>query len=129
MDMTLEEMEQQDIQAVHRLLDESHNKVCFDVEVHPYMQQCLTAALTKCGVKSAEVLMKNVNESPMYAKLIDKRLSEAGVKVERRAYDRDDDSERSGIYVYKNYELAYFISFPTPSMIAGYWNVRSNISP
>ena len=50
------------------------------------------------------------HESPVAN--IDKQLLLAGVRVERRRYEDPQDTVRSGIYIYKANEIAYFISEP-----------------
>jgi hypothetical protein len=44
--------------------------------------------------------------------LIDLRMQTGNIKVEPRVYNEPEDEWRSGIYVYKDNEIAGFIGFP-----------------
>lgn len=51
------------------------------------------------------------------AETLDETMKAKGVRVESRLDYRDEDSFRNGIYVYRNNEIAYFISQIRPKMV------------
>jgi len=68
-----------------------------------FMGQALNKALRKCGVK----VRPGMEEGR-----IDRMMSSKNVKVEHRAYGKDEQLYRSGLFVYDNREIAAFISNP-----------------
>ena len=80
-----------------------------------WVGETLRKILAKLGV----ALVLKVTGNPkadkmqheMAAKRVDRQMKERGVKVESRQYEGEEFT-RSGIYVYYENEIAYFISHP-----------------
>jgi hypothetical protein len=64
------------------------------------------------GVRLAQMLLNlGVPLESCDQGLIDERLKSGNVKVEPRIYNTPDDEWRSGIYIYKDGEIAGFIGY------------------
>ncbi len=72
-------------------------------EARQFMGQCVDECLRKCGVK----IYASMGGSQYQA-----ILDEAGVKIEYRPYPADEPLYQTGLYIYKNHEIAGFVSSP-----------------
>ncbi len=68
-----------------------------------FMGKAMDKAMRKCGVKI---------RPGMEGSKIDRMMRSKNVKVEHRAYGKDEELYRSGIFVYDQREIAFFISNP-----------------
>jgi len=80
-----------------------------------WVGETLRKILAKLGVslilKVTGDLKVDKRQHELAAKRVDRQMKERGVKVESRQYDGEQFT-RSGIYVYYENEIAYFISHP-----------------
>jgi len=80
-----------------------------------WVGETLRKILAKLGVSLVLKVTGNPKidkaQHELAAKRVDRQMKERGVKVESRQYDGDQFT-RSGIYVYYENEIVYFISHP-----------------
>lgn len=80
-----------------------------------WVGETLRKILAKLGVSLVLKVTGNPKidkaQHELAAKRVDRQMKERGVKVESRQYDGEQFT-RSGIYVYYENEIAYFISHP-----------------
>ena len=80
-----------------------------------WVGETLRKILAKLGVALVLTVTGNPKadkmQHEMAAKRVDRQMKQRGVKVESRKY-KGDQFTRSGIYVYYENEIAYFISHP-----------------
>lgn len=111
--MSLGDIKARDIDNLGLVVKESKEHL-FDRKEHAgrFMGQAVNGALKKLGVDQLGMISKysNRHDKRFLAKQIDKAMAENNVKVERRKYQEPEDIWRSGIYIYHNNEIAYFIS-------------------
>ena len=118
-DMYLDEMEQHDIENLEYVLKKSKvNNFMNPIQAEVFVKDSLTSILNRCGC------FIDRNTPPEEA---ERQLRETGVKVENRKYD-GEDRWRSGIYVYKEDEIAGFISVLSMTQL-GVYKVRSTENP
>jgi len=72
-------------------------------EARQFMGECVDECLRKCGVR----IYPNMGEG-QYQALLD----EQKVKLEFRPYPADEPLYHTGLYIYKNHEIAGFVSSP-----------------
>jgi len=100
-DMTLEELGDHDIDNLQHVLSKS-KKVYFTQREEFF--EFIPAAMKRCLLKMGVT----VTESTLPEEA-DKQLKEKNVRIERRPY-AGDDAWRAGIYIYKDNEIAGFVS-------------------
>lgn len=118
-DMTLEEMEQHDIENLTYLMKngkENHFPNLFAARV--FVRESLDGILKRCGVQCS---------SEAHPAFVDKQLGDNGVKVENRTY-QGEDMWRSGLYVYKENEIVGFVSLPSRTKL-GFFRVETTENP
>ena len=114
-DMTLEEMGEHDIENLTYVMKETEeHSFANPVVAEAFVKESLTSILNKCGV--AIDANSDADEA-------DTLMSNANVKVEKRRY-QDEDMWRSGLYVYKDNEIAGFVSLLKRTSL-GFFKVRS----
>lgn len=77
-----------------------------------FMGVAVNGALKKLGINQVEMAARVPKgaSKDLHTRLVDKAMVEKNVKVERRRYKEREDIWRSGIYIYHNNEISYFIS-------------------
>jgi hypothetical protein len=114
--LTLDEIKVRDIDNLELVLKTAKPvKFESDAQCKFWMGETLRKILAKLGVN----LVLNVTGNPKVdkmrqkfaAKQVERQMKEKGVKVENRNYPGNDFT-RSGIYVYYENEIAFFISHP-----------------
>lgn len=114
--LTLDEIKARDIDNLG-LVMKSAKPVTFesDAQCKFWMGETLRKILAKLGVDLILKVTGNPKADKLQyqfaAKRVDKQMKEKGVKVENRNYSGNDFT-RSGIYVYYENEIAFFISHP-----------------
>lgn len=114
--LTLDEIKARDIDNL-KLLWKTCKPVKFQSEAQCkfWMGETLRKILAKLGVFLIVKVTGNAKADKMQHELAAKRISrqmkERGVKVENRSY-KGEQFTRSGIYVYYENEIVYFISHP-----------------
>lgn len=104
-DLTLGDLRRLDEDNFQHLEERECREYQFDTpdKAKHFMGRCFDTAMKKCGVKVAP---------GMPGKMIERLMEINNVKVENRKYPEDELIYVDGIYIYKNREIAYFISVP-----------------
>lgn len=136
--MTLDEINKRDIDNFNLLANEMTTKLFHKKhDAAMFMGRCLRKALLSLGIEiNPKVLIATRTILSLYngfraaADDVDKQLEKKGVRVERRSYREKEDLLRSGIYIYYQNEIAYFISDPLVVTIRGRRGimVRTNVT-
>ena len=114
--LTLDEIKERDIDNLELVLKASH-PVKFESKNQCiwWTGETLRKILAKLGVhliwKPTGNPRLDKRQERLAARRVDRQMKEKGVKVESRHYG-GDDFHRSGIYIYYENEIAYFISDP-----------------
>ena len=72
-------------------------------DARKFMGHCFDLIMKKCGVKV---------RAGMAAQGIDRLMRKHNVRVEHREYPPDEPLYQTGVYIYKNGEIAGFVSSP-----------------
>jgi hypothetical protein len=109
-DDTLDDIAKRDIENLEVFLKQmGRMETSFDSahKAHAFQGVQLCAILKKLGIDVPRAAIDKAYD-------IDDRMKQANIKVESRVYaDNKDDEWRSGMYVYKDNEIAGFVGFPT----------------
>lgn len=116
-DDTLDDIKHRDILNLEVFLNKKtriYKKFDSLAAAHAFQGQQLCDILKKLGIEVARAAIDMSYD-------IDKKMEEKNIKVESRIYnepqpdrlDSDPDEWRSGMYVYKDNEIAGFVGFPT----------------
>lgn len=112
--MYLEDIKARDIDNLGLVVHSECKQHIFDKrsEAHFFRGTAVNGALKKLGVDQLKFLKQysNRHDKRFLAKMIDKAMVKANVKVESRRYREHEDIWRSGIYIYHDSEIAFFIS-------------------
>ena len=114
--LTLDEIRERDIDN-QALVWKTCKPVLFQspAQCKFWVGETLRKILAKLGVSLVLKVTGNAKadkaQHELAAKRVDRQMKERGVKVESRQYDGEQFT-RSGIYVYYENEIAYFISHP-----------------
>ena len=123
---TIDEVKADDIDQLEQVVKVAQRFEFLDrKQAYKFQGICVQVALKNLGVE----ITKNVNP-----KFVDKQLADRGVKIEQRRYHGEDDVWRTGLYVYKGDELAFYVSNvkknnPNPFSInrTQKWGVLTNV--
>lgn len=105
---TLDDMKRDDIDALKALLARKQYEHWFTSAEKAL--EFIGIALFSFLDRRLKIKVKpNMVANPGAHKFLDKLLRKNGVTIEQRPYEEQEDSWRSGLYVYKNDELAAFV--------------------
>lgn len=109
-DDTLDDIKARDILNLETFLNKKgreNKKFDSNGSAHAWQGARLVNILRKLGIDVPRAAVDKSYD-------IDKKMAQANIKVESRTYaDNKDDEWRSGMYVYKDNEIAGFVGFPT----------------
>jgi len=112
--MFLADIRARDIDNLGLVVHNECKQYVFDKrsDAHRFRGEAVNKSLAKLGVDQLKLLRKysNRHDKRFLAKMIDKAMVKANVKVESRRYQEKEDLWRSGIYIYHDNEIAFFIS-------------------
>jgi len=123
---TLDEIKADDIDQLEQVVKVSQRFEFLDRrQAYKFQGVCVQVALKNLGVE----ITKNIN-----AKFVDKQMTDRGVKCEQRRYHEEENVWRTGLYIYKKGELAFYVSNvkqnnPSPFSInrTQKWGVLTNV--
>ena len=114
---TLADLKAKDIDNWQHLMNEKGERFFFpDMQLAfgAYGEFLRQAIIRVCGIDMRRIINKAKNPDQA-GHLMDRELNKHGVKVEERNYKNEEDINRSGLYIYKNNEIAAFVGKIKPN--------------
>lgn len=106
----LQDLKDRDIDNLEHLLKSKKTHIFKDnKDAFVEIGNMVRLAVLKCGVDLAGIMGSTPDPSAA-GEMAQEAMEQNGVRIESRKYDAEEDKWRSGIYVYKNNEIASFIS-------------------
>lgn len=110
-DDTLGDLKARDIENLERVLKDRTRHLFKSIkEAMMFQNKAVFSVLARLGV--------DINKTGLNADSIDRLLEKNHVKVENRQYE-GEDQWRSGIYIYKDNEIADFVGAAKKALLSG----------
>lgn len=125
--MTLDEIKDNDLAMVEHAIKNAHRyRFTNQQKAMLFIRHCMDTTLKRLGVNVSPP--KDNAARMLYARTLDKEMKDKDIQIENRSKYRGNDLWRNGIYIFKNGELAAFISNVMGNMREAYSSKTMKLS-